>query len=109
MHAGLVPILSYESGVDVDEFGFLLKDCSVDNIKNSIRMAASLSAQELEDRARRAWEFARANHTREKFAEEYRKLVDTIISSGHKADCVDRTSHERLDNTAYHGASTPGE
>ena len=110
MHAGLVPIISYESGVDVDEFGFMLQDCSVDNIKNSIRMVASLSAQELKERARQAWEFARANHTREKFAEEYRKLVDRIISTyGHKADCVDRASHEELDNTAHHGASTHGE
>ena len=88
MHAGLIPILSYESGVDVDEFGFLLEDGSVEKIRDSIRMVASLSAQALKERARQAWEFARANHTREKFAEEYRKLVDRIISTyGHKADC----------------------
>jgi glycosyltransferase involved in cell wall biosynthesis len=79
LHAGLIPILSYESGVDVDDFGFILKDCSIENIKESIRMIASLSAQELKERARRAWEFARANHTREKFAEEYRKVVARIM------------------------------
>jgi glycosyltransferase involved in cell wall biosynthesis len=81
LHAGLIPIISYESGVDVDDFGFLLKDCSVETIKESIRMVASLSTQELRERARQAWEFARANHTREKFADEYRKIVTGIISS----------------------------
>ena len=39
LHACLViPILSYESGVDVEGFGFLLQDCSVEDIKSSIRM-----------------------------------------------------------------------
>ena len=81
MHAGLIPILSYESGVDVEGFGFLLQDCSVEDIKGSIRMVASLSAEALRKKARQAWEFARANHTREKFAEEYRKVVGAIISA----------------------------
>ncbi len=27
------------------------------------------------------WEFARANHTREKFAKEYRKTVETLINN----------------------------
>ena len=81
LHAGLIPIISYESGVDVDGFGYLLKDCSIENIKEEIRMVANLSAQELRERARQAWEFARANHTREKFADEYRKIVTDLISS----------------------------
>ena len=81
MHAGLIPILSYESGVDVEGFGFLLQDCSVEDIKSSIRMVASLSPEALRKKARQAWEFARANHTREKFTEEYRKVVGAIISA----------------------------
>lgn len=84
MHAGVIPLVSYESSVEVDDFGFLLKDCSIEHIKNSIRMVAGLPAQELQERARRAWEYARANHTREKFAEEYRKVITTILAT-HKA------------------------
>jgi hypothetical protein len=106
MHAGLIPILSYESGVDVDDFGFLLQGSSVASIRDSIRMVASLSAQELKDRARRAWEFARTNHTREKFTEEYRKFFVTMVSNfGHRLDCDDR-SQKSLDNTARCAAST---
>ena len=36
MHAGLIPILSYESGVDVEGFGFLLQDCSVDRTSRAL-------------------------------------------------------------------------
>jgi glycosyltransferase involved in cell wall biosynthesis len=106
MHAGLIPILSYESGVDVDDFGFLLEGSSIENIRDSIRMVASLPAQELKKRARRAWEFARANHTREKFTEQYRKFFVTMARDfGHRLDCVDR-SHKSLDDRDLYAAST---
>lgn len=80
MQAGLIPIVSYESNVDVDDFGVTLKDCSIEEIKNSIRMISSLSADELKLRARRAWEYAMANHTRERFAEEYKKIIKKIMT-----------------------------
>jgi glycosyltransferase involved in cell wall biosynthesis len=80
MHAGLIPIVSYESGVDMHDFGVLLRSCSIDDIKESIQMVASLAARQLEERARKAWEFARGNHTKEKFAEEFRAVVTTITS-----------------------------
>jgi hypothetical protein len=45
---------------------------------------SSHSAQELEVRARKAWEFARANHTRERFAQEYQKTIIKILTDkGH--------------------------
>lgn len=82
MHAGLIPIVSYESSVDVsDDYGVILKESSVKEIKNSIRMIASLPAQELKTMARKAWEFVRANHTREKFTESYRNVVKEIIDN----------------------------
>jgi glycosyltransferase involved in cell wall biosynthesis len=80
MHAGLIPIVSYESSVDVyDDFGLVLKESSVEEIKKYVKKIASLSACELENMAKAAWEFARTNHTREKFAETYRNTVKQII------------------------------
>lgn len=78
LHAGLIPIISYESGVDVDDFGVILKTCSIEEIKNSLRMVSNLPAQELKMKARKAWEFARENHTKEKFAETYRNVINEI-------------------------------
>ena len=84
MHAGLIPIVSYESSVDVGDFGVILKDCSISEIKNSIRMISSLPAEELRRMSRMAWEFARANHTRERFAEEYQRIVKKITAIHHE-------------------------
>ncbi len=80
MHAGLIPIISYESGVDVDGFGVLLRTSSIGEIKNTVRRISSLPREELERRARAAWEHARANHTRERFAEEYQKIIKSIVT-----------------------------
>jgi len=80
LHAGLIPIISRESGVDVNDFGTALETCSIEEIRNAVRMVSHLPAQELQKMARAAWEFARANHTRERFAEEYRKVITQIMA-----------------------------
>ena len=79
MQAGLIPIASYESGVDVDDFGVILDDCSIDTIKKTVKMISSLPAEELKNMALKAWEFTRLNHTRESSAEEFRKVIGQII------------------------------
>jgi glycosyltransferase involved in cell wall biosynthesis len=81
LHAGLIPIISYESGVDSHDFGITLQTCSIDEIRDAVRMVANLPAQEIKRMARAAWEFARANHTRERFAEEYRKVISQIMAA----------------------------
>jgi hypothetical protein len=46
--------ISYESGVDVHDFGLILKDCSIKEIQSAVRQISSLSAQELKKRAQKA-------------------------------------------------------
>jgi glycosyltransferase involved in cell wall biosynthesis len=84
MHAGLIPIVSYESSVDVlDDFGIVLRACSIEEIKDVIYRVSSLPIQKLKLMSRSAWEFARANHTKERFAQEYRKIITQIIKESH--------------------------
>ena len=78
LHAGLIPIISYESGVNA-EFGFILKDCCMEEIKNAIKWLAALSTEELKQKSLQAWKYARANHTREKFTHEYEKFVVNLV------------------------------
>lgn len=81
MQAGLIPIISQESGVDVHDFGVILKDCSLDEIRSSLQMIASFSAQKLAVMSRNAWEYARAHHTKEKFLEEFKNSIAHIIKN----------------------------
>ncbi len=81
MHAGLIPVVSPESGVDVHaEFGMVLSDCSVEDIRDRVRALSDLPAADLQAMARRAWEVARARYTRERFAQSYREAVAALLS-----------------------------
>ena len=85
LHAGLIPIISYESGVDVSkDFGVILNDCSIQEIKEAVHRIAKLSAHELKQRSQKAWEFARANHTIENFEKEYRMIVKELLNDFEK-------------------------
>lgn len=80
MHWGLIPVISYEAGVDVNDYGFLFDSCSVEDIKRKVQEVAALPADDLETRARNAWRHARTHHTRENFAKVYRETVGEILS-----------------------------
>lgn len=86
MHAGLIPIVSYESGVDVGDFGFTLHDCSVANIIKITRQVMALPKSKLQNRARNSWKYARSNFTRENFASEFRRCILEIIDKVQEKD-----------------------
>ena len=81
LHAGLLPIVSAQSGVDVrEDFGLLLRECSLAEIGAAVEQVAELPAACLRETARRAWEFARARHTWERYGAEYRRALGEILS-----------------------------
>lgn len=80
MHAGLIPLVSYESSVDVHDYGVMFRDSAVNTIKEAVQQVSTLPSEQLSRMSRKAWEFARDNHTREKFAAEYKKLIMNILA-----------------------------
>ncbi len=95
MHAGLIPLVSYETGLDVGgNIGLLLSDCSLVQIQQAVRILAAQPSADLQQRARRAWEYARAHHTRGNFAAAYRSAVEQIIASARAAR---QPAHMRCD------------
>ncbi|MBA4369492.1 MAG: glycosyl transferase family 1 [Desulfobacterium sp.] len=79
LQAGLIPVISYESGVDVDDFGVILRDCSILEIQETVQKVSAYPEEKLKVMARTAWEYASNNHTRERFAEEYKQIIQTIL------------------------------
>ncbi|MBV6621571.1 MAG: glycosyltransferase [Rivularia sp. (in: Bacteria)] len=80
MHTGLIPIVSYESSVDIkDEYGVIFKENSVEEIKQTIQNISALDASQLEQMAKNSWNYVRENHTREEFARAYRETIEKIM------------------------------
>lgn len=82
MHAGLIPVVNPETAVDVEpEYGVLSPESSVEAIQAAVRTVGSASATEVERMARSAWDFVRARHTREHFAEEFPAVLKSALAA----------------------------
>jgi glycosyltransferase involved in cell wall biosynthesis len=80
MHAGLVPVVTPEVGVDVaPEWGVILAEPTVEAIRRAVVELSQRPPGELEAMARAAWGFARAHHTRERFSTVYRAQMLAIL------------------------------
>lgn len=79
MHSGVIPLVTYEASVDVNDFGFLLPGATVDDVVKTVRHVANLGDSELRARSRATWEHVRRVHTRENFRATYRKFVRTEL------------------------------
>jgi len=80
MAGGVIPLVTYEASVDVEDFGVLLGGASVEQIKEGVRAIASMSTAELQQRAKRAWEYVHTNNTPENFIKVYRATVEMILA-----------------------------
>ncbi|MFU8862101.1 MAG: glycosyltransferase [Cyclonatronaceae bacterium] len=82
MQAGLIPIVSVQSGVDVGpDYGLTLHDCSVAEIERKIDYISNLDAVSLKKMAEKSWEYARENHTINTFHRQYKNAIIDIIET----------------------------
>jgi glycosyltransferase involved in cell wall biosynthesis len=81
MHAGLIPIVTYETSVEVGDFGIMLKSDAIEDIRTAAMTIAELPVADLNARARAAWEYARAHHTKPRFAQVFRQTVEAVVAS----------------------------
>lgn len=82
MHAGLIPIVNYETSVDVEDFGVLISNSTIEEIKKAVLSLASAPTKELQWRTMSAWKYAREHHTRDLFEKQYGTFIDSIIKKG---------------------------
>lgn len=79
MHAGLIPLTSRESSVDIGDFGIDLGDSSVAAVCDAVRQITSMTPAELDRRTRGAWMHARRHHTRETFTKAFEQFLDEVL------------------------------
>jgi len=79
MHAGLIPIISYESSVDVYDFGVLLNKSDKKCIKEAARIFSQKNTKEIELMSKKSWDHARKNFTRNEFSKKFTNFLDNFI------------------------------
>ena len=81
MHAGLLPICTKETSVDLGDFGVLVENPTVECLQRKCREVATMSEVQVETRARKAYEHVRRFHTRAEFAKNFGAFAEKIVKS----------------------------
>jgi hypothetical protein len=80
MQAGLIPVASIQSGVDIDpSYGIVLSESDIGEIENAVDVVSGTDAGKLKIMANKAWTHARNNHTIDVFHEDYKNALIDII------------------------------
>jgi hypothetical protein len=75
MHAGVIPVASYQASVDIKDNGIVLQGSSLDEMRKEVTTLSNLPVRELEEMSRETWEFASNVHSKASFAEKYKAFV----------------------------------
>ncbi len=84
MRAGLIPVVTRETGIPVGDFGVTLESASVEEIRGAVQRLAALTSEELHLRAQRTWDYAAAHHSHEAYREAYGQIIQKIIADSAK-------------------------
>jgi len=79
MQVGLIPVISYESGINVEDFGVILKENTIDEIIKSINYVTRLSNKQLREMAYASWKYANIHNTRKAYTRNYKKVIEDIV------------------------------
>jgi len=79
MFCGCIPIVTKETSVNVGNFGFLLENLEVNNIRDKVIEASLLPVSELKRRSKSAYKYVYDNHTIDSFRENFKNIIDYLL------------------------------
>lgn len=81
MFSGMIPIVTEESGVDIEDWGIAIKHPEVHYLATLIREASVMNDEDLGLREEKAYRYALENHSMERFQTDFSRIVDLILSA----------------------------
>jgi glycosyltransferase involved in cell wall biosynthesis len=80
MASGLVPVITPETGLDLEDYGVLLGDDSLDAIERVVLEAAERPAAELRERSLAARDAVATRYTEDAFVRRFREIVTAVVA-----------------------------
>ena len=84
MHAGLIPVVSRECGIDTNDFGVTLPSCDIKQIRETISWVSSQSAQWHNHKSHQVREAALGDYSQTAFIQRWNEILDDEISRKRK-------------------------
>lgn len=79
MHAGLIPIITHETGIQEDSEYLPLENPTPDSIIREIRIFSTTPTADIKIKAKKIWEYTRKRYTRSEFSRVYAEFIDTTL------------------------------
>jgi glycosyltransferase involved in cell wall biosynthesis len=80
MRRGLIPIVTYESGIDLDDFGYLIEDIHIEALKSRIKNISKEHRKDFNSRSIKTY-FNSFNYTQAKFSEIFEKAIIHVLTN----------------------------
>lgn len=84
MYAGLVPLVSRESGIDVEEFGFTFADVTIAEIEKTVRMVSNFSAESLRELSLKTRLACEEKFSEASFIARWKTMMNEICEPGQR-------------------------
>jgi glycosyltransferase involved in cell wall biosynthesis len=78
MHSGLIPVVTPQCGIDLDDFGFLIERPSSGAVERVLRRICETPVDELERRGAATLEAAREQFSVQAFEQRWREIFDAV-------------------------------
>lgn len=79
MHAGIIPIITHETGIQEDSGYIPLLDPTPESIIEVVRKFQTESSDKIREKSRSIWNYARRRYTREEFSKAYNRFITDIL------------------------------
>lgn len=80
MHAGLIPIITKETGLNEDCPSIILENYRLETIEEKIKYIANCQDEYLNNLSKEVWEYANKHYTKTTFSETYNKFLNKILN-----------------------------
>ncbi len=76
MHAGLVPIITHETGIQEDSGYIPLENPTPQSVSKAVQDFANTSPEKIRELSHKIWLYARKRYTRGEFSRTYKKFIE---------------------------------
>jgi hypothetical protein len=83
MRRGLIPIVTYETGLDVGDFGYLINNLEIDNLRKQIKQISQESNNEFIRRSQETYKQS-FQYTQENFSKTFEESIISVVKKHKK-------------------------
>lgn len=79
MNAGLIPIITHETGIQEDSNYIPLENLTPESIAKTIKNFSEMPIEKIKEKSHTIWDYARNKYTQKEFSKAYKKFINEVL------------------------------